>query len=289
MVRIKQAVFTSARTDRGAGYQLVATSPDISRADQRELAVWGPSHDSLLETGADAVSLNFFPLTSGDFCISHTRPVGWEYSGRGGARVYTQCLVVPPEILRQFANHPLSLVRAAAAGGIWDTRDEVPSALESFDLEGSAPAIDQASLAQLVRQVGSWQMALLVQSALEAAGTIAVAGPASAEQLIAGLLDCLPIDCRTAISFSTGLRHSSRRPFHILALPGDPATRRQLARQPNMVVLDLVAQKPCRSVLVDNGTRLVEQALSGGDVDAENPEGQTALLPSSGTGFRVRA
>ena len=67
MVRIEQAVFTSARTDRGLGYQIVATSPGVAEAVRRELAIWGPSHDSLLETGGDAVSFNFFPLPGGSF------------------------------------------------------------------------------------------------------------------------------------------------------------------------------------------------------------------------------
>jgi hypothetical protein len=80
---------------------------------------------------------------------------------------------------------------------------------------------------------------MLVQSALTAARTVAAGGRASVEQLIAWLLDYLPLECRTAISFSTGLRYSSRRPFRVLPLPSDPASRRWLARQPNVTVLDL--------------------------------------------------
>lgn len=262
MGRIEQAVFTSARTDRGVGYRVVATSPGVGEADRRELAIWGPSHDSLLETGTDAVSFNFFPLPSGSFCISRTTPVGWEYSGRGGVQVYTHCLVVPPEILLQSANHPLALARAAAATGALDVRAEIPSLLETLDLTGTAPTVDQASLAQLVQQVGPWRMAVLVQSALGTACTVAATGQASAEQLIAGLLDCLPLECRTAISFSTGLKYSSRRPFRILPLPSDPATRRWIARQPNVTVLDWAAKKPCGNMLVDNWARFIERVLS---------------------------
>ena len=103
---------------------------------------------------------------------------------------------------------------------------------------------------------------MLVQSVLTTACTVAVSGLASAEQLIAGLLDCLPIECRTAISFSTGLRYSSRRPFRILPLPHDSAARRCLARRPNVTVLDLAAQKPCGSMLDNNWARLIERLLS---------------------------
>lgn len=266
MVGIKQAVFTSARTDRGAGYRLVAATPGISPADQRELAVWGPSHDSLLEAGADFASLNFFPLSDGDYCLSRTTTVGWEYSGRGGAKVYTKCLLLPPAVLRQFGNHPLLLARAAMTGGAWRVCDEARSALDSFDLPGPPPNAERASLARLLRQVSPWQVALLVQSAIGVPGTLAVGGPAPAELLIGGLLDCLPAECRPAISFSTGLRHSARRPFRILALPGDPITRRQLTRQPNVAVLDLAAEPP-RQPPANPWAGFIERALAEARID----------------------
>ena len=107
---VQQAIFTSAKTDRSAGYQILAASPGIIGFDRRELAVWGPSHDSLLDSGPQAVSVNFFPFPSGSFCISRTTPAGWEYSGRGGHRISTHCLIVSPEALRQFANHPFLLL-----------------------------------------------------------------------------------------------------------------------------------------------------------------------------------
>ncbi len=261
MGRIEQAVFTSARTDRGAGYQVVATSPGIGDAVRRQLAIWGPSHDSLLEKGADAASFNFFPLSDASFCISRTTSFGWEYSGRGGARVYTHCLIVPAEVLRQFANHPLALAWAAAASGAFEVRADVPSVLQALDLSGTAPSVHQASLAQLVQRVGAGNMSMLVESVLTAACTVAGIGGASAEQLIAGLLDCLPLECRTAISFSTGLRYSSRRPFRLLSLSSDPATRRRLARQPNITVLDMLARKPRGNVLRNNWARLIERVL----------------------------
>ena len=55
MAMIEQAVFTSAPTHRATGYQLIGRSPGLAEDDARELAVWGPSHDSLLDLGPDAV------------------------------------------------------------------------------------------------------------------------------------------------------------------------------------------------------------------------------------------
>ena len=62
MALIEQAVFTSAETDRSAGYQIVAASPGLGEADLRELAAWGPSHGSLVDPSPDGVSFNFHPL-----------------------------------------------------------------------------------------------------------------------------------------------------------------------------------------------------------------------------------
>lgn len=117
---VQQAIFTSAKTDRSAGYQILAASPGLAESDRRELAAWGPSHDSLLDTGPDALSVNFFPLPSGSFCVSRTTPAGWEYSGRGGYRIYTHCLIASPEVLWQFANHPLALLARLWQGAAWN-------------------------------------------------------------------------------------------------------------------------------------------------------------------------
>ena len=130
---VEQAIFTSAKTDRLAGYQILAASPGLVEADRRELAAWGPSHDSLLDSGPNAVSLNFFPLPSGSFCVSRTTTAGSEYSGRGH-RIYTHCLIASPEALRQFANHPLRLFDAAAAEGGLKGLDAIPARLGTLEL-----------------------------------------------------------------------------------------------------------------------------------------------------------
>jgi len=131
---IEQAVFTSARTDRADGYQLVARSPGVTEEDAREISVWAPSHDSLFEEGADAVSVNFHALPSGAYCLSKSEPAGAEYSGRRGAQVYTQCLVVTPEVLARFANNPFALLTAAFAQGSLRILEELPKELEPFKL-----------------------------------------------------------------------------------------------------------------------------------------------------------
>ena len=193
--------------------------------DARELAVWCPSHDSFLDLGPEAVSYNFHPLPSGAFCVSRTLPAGWEYSGRGGVRVYTHCLVVVPEVLLRFSNNPFALLRAALAGGMLDIRDSLPVHLEPITLAGGATTVDQNLLIELANQPGPQAMAALVQAAREAV-CLAVSGPVAPEKLVAGLINCLPLTHRTEFSFATGLKFSPRRPFRLVALPSDPAEQR---------------------------------------------------------------
>ena len=165
MTKVEQAIFTSAKTDHAVGYQVISHSPGVHHVDVRELAVWCPSHDSLLDRGPDSASINFHPLPSGAFCVSRTVPAGVEYSGRGGIRVYTHCLVVPPEALAHFANNPFEILRAALSAGAMEIRDPVSAHLEPLLLSGGAAPVDQSLLGSLIAQGGPSAMAVLVQAA----------------------------------------------------------------------------------------------------------------------------
>jgi GTPase-associated protein 1, N-terminal domain type 2 len=236
-VLIEQAIFTSAQTDRAEGYQLAGRSAGLSTEDARELAVWGPSHDSLLEQSGEPASTNFHRLSSGAYCVSRTTLVGAEYSGRGGAQVYTQFLVVPPPLLARFSNNPFAILRAATASGALAVGRQIPEVLEPFRLSGRAAAVDLELLAQLGRNPGPAAMATFVQTAL-ACDRLAVAAGSQAEQWFAGLISLLPIECRVEFSFATGLKHSPNRAVRISALPGDPSSWRAIARQ-GITLLDL--------------------------------------------------
>ena len=215
---IEQAIFTSARTDRAEGYQLLSRSGHVCEADARELSVWGPSHGSLLKESDQAESVNFFALASGSYSISRTSVAGKEYSGRGGKLVYTQYLVVPPEVMARFANDPFAILRAAAASGALRVEEPVPESLPAIQLAGRAPAVDPGLLAQLARDPGPAAMAMLVQAAL-ANERLAISSDIPCEQLVAGLFNVLPVECRVEFSFTTGLKYSPSRPVRILALP----------------------------------------------------------------------
>jgi hypothetical protein len=260
-MNVEQAIFTSAKTDRAVGYQVVARSPGAHDVDIRELSVWCPSHDSLLTECEDSVSFNFHPLPSGAYCVSRTLPAGWEYSGRGGVRVYTHCLIVPPDVLACFANNPFALLQAALETGAMEIRDPIPARLETLSISGSAPPVDQTLLICLGNRPGPKAMATLVQSAINAA-CLAVAGEPSPCELIVGLINCLPPSHRLDFSFSTGLKFSGRRPFHLIAMSDDPGEQRWMAHKNNVTAIDLSAGKVLPSVSLDGWARFIERVMS---------------------------
>ncbi|HEY2826329.1 MAG TPA: hypothetical protein VGJ04_01920, partial [Pirellulales bacterium] len=235
---IEQAVFTSARTARGDGYQLVARSPGVKDEDERELAVWGPSHGALCMERDEGTSINFHRLSSGSSCVSKTVAAGQEYSGRGGARVYTHFLLVPPDVMARFANNPFAVLRATWAKGLLAVHDRWPENLESFSLVGRSAIVDEGLLSQLAEQWGPLRVAQLVAAAMTP-GAKLLAGAGNAETLIGGLLQCFPKECRAEISFTTGLRYSPRRAFRLAFLDDDVAEQRRAVRQDGVSIVDL--------------------------------------------------
>jgi len=293
MALVEQAVFTSAQTDLSSGYQLLGRSRGICTADASELRAWCPSHDSLAELDPDAVSHNFHPLPSGSFCVSQTTSAGWEYSGRGGHRVYTQCLIVSPEVLRQFANNPFALLLAAQAGGLLEVLENVPAELPSLQLAGRAAEVDQNLLARLAVDPGPERVAMFIQAALNSI-CLAVAGGEASRCVIPALFGCLPVECRTDFSFTTGLKFSSRRPFRVVALLGDDAERRWIAHQHNVNLLNLdseegEAEKVEGPTQLHGWAQLIHRVLSSGrtsflshELSKPRPDLLSADLPALG-------
>jgi hypothetical protein len=152
-------------------------------------------------------------------------------------------------------------MRAAAAEGIFDRPPDALARLDSFDLEGTASPVDSRSLSRLAGELGPGRLALVVQTVLECP-CLAVDSLVSAEHLIAGLLDCIPPECRSAITFTTGLKHCSRRPFRIVPFPRDEAARCWLAHQPHVSVLDLCRLAAAGPPLIDGWARLIRRILA---------------------------
>ncbi len=238
MILIEQAILASSREEPSGGCRLLAASPGLGADDRRDLAAWGPSHACLWEPHAGARSVNFHRLHSGNFCISRTTLTAGEDRGHDPQRVSTHCLVVTSAGLGEFAGNPLALLEEAAAAGVFDPPAFAPESLPPLQLDGGAAAVDLPLLEQVAGQLGPQRLAALVQAALDGV-CLAVSGGRPAYQLVAAVLNCLPVECRHAFSFSTELKFSSRRPFRIISLPRGQAERDWLAQCSNVTLLDL--------------------------------------------------
>jgi hypothetical protein len=240
-MRLQQAVFTSIKSPRLDGYQLAAASPGIGPELSKELTIWGPAHDSLWDTRHDARSVNFFPLTGGDYCLSWTAASGAEYSGRGGGRIYTQMFVLSRELLQRFSSDPFLVLRALAASGRLVIHETVPSGLPTVPLLGASAPPDASLTAQTLEDVGETVFNELIE-AVSTSPTVAVLTSGHVERLFQALLHALPPADRLQLSFTTGLKDSPRRPFRLFVLPNDPALIRQSRRLQPARVIDLIGQ-----------------------------------------------
>jgi len=276
---IEQAIFTSARSSRSEGYHLVATSPGVTPDDARELVAWGPTHDSLAAAGVEAaaragrrpVSVNFFPLPSGAFCVSRTTHAGPEYSGRRGPQVYTQCLVVPADTLARFANNAFRLLEAATAAGHIRVMSNVPQRLDPLVLPGRASPVSLSLLDRLCFHPGARRLAAVLRVALSCR-CLGIVGAEKPERLLAGAITLVPPECRTQWSFSTGLKVSAQRPFRLTAVDDDPVQRRMLLEREAASLLDMQGELPDELDLGEGWAALVYQTMSAGNL------GQLAAL-----------
>ena len=149
--------------------------------------------------------------------------------------------------------------------GAFDAPAYAPAALQPLQLDGGAPVVDAALLEEVAGRLGPERLAMLVQAALESV-CLAVAGQPPVHQLVAAVLNCLPLECRGEFSFSTELRFASRRPFRIIGLPRGRAEREWLAHHPNVTLLDLDQSCPSGAAL-GGWARFIERVAGRGDFD----------------------
>ncbi|MGD9126649.1 MAG: hypothetical protein PVH19_04650 [Planctomycetia bacterium] len=224
MALIEQAIYTLVRpsdptpgqkTEKPNRYGVIAASPNVDLADIEAIADWSPRAEDMLDTSSAGVSFNFYPLPSGSYCISRSTMHGWEYGTGSPHFAYTQCLIVPRSKFVSFANDPFAVLRAAIAGGIFEIQHHTSQELEPLRLSGESPPVDATLLNRLRENPGIDWLTSMVQAALDSQRLVLYPIDA-ARHLLAGLLQCVPVECRPEFSFSTGLRDTLNRPFRII-------------------------------------------------------------------------
>ena len=239
-MRLEQAIFTSIRGPRLDGYQLAARSAGIDDQIAKELTVWGPAHDSLWATEPGAKSVNFHRLADGRYCLSQTSLAGAEYSGRGGGRVYTQMLVVPREAIVGFLGDPFQILQAVSASGRMLVHEHIPDSLPTIPLLGRGAELSSDVSQPVINVIGAETVAELTE-VVTSSVSLSVVTNLPAPRLFQVVLHQLSLNERLDISFTTGLRPSSRRPFKLSIAPSDPALARQSQRIGGGRIIEVVA------------------------------------------------
>jgi len=213
-VNIEQAIFTSLCSQRQKGYQLAASSPGLTAGEVQELSVWGPAHDALMCDAGRPLSINFHRLSSGRFAVSRTHLNGDEYSGRGGGQVYSHILVLRERVFASFGYHPFRVLEAAEVAGrltLWEPGTET---LESFPLPGACSPVRGIEVARAKQTLSTSLLSRLLHITMlpENVGVMTDRNP---HLQVAAMFDLLPLDRRTDMTFSTGLKPSQQRNFHL--------------------------------------------------------------------------
>jgi hypothetical protein len=172
-------------------------------------------------------------------------------------------LIVPPEVLDRFGNHPFGLLQVVSEHCLWQPPNVPCPSLASFVPPDGPASLDPALLERWAADLGAKKVAALVHQARNSL-CLAVAGADRPMALMAGLLSCLPADCRLEFSFSTGLKFSPRRPFRVVTLSDDPAEQVWVASYPNVAILDLSREAMPPAAAADGWSQFLERTLAGG-------------------------
>ncbi len=140
------------------------------------------------------------------YCLSRTVCAGREYSGRGGYRVYTQCFLVPENLLQRFSHHPFRVMEALVVSGRASVLTPIPDQLAPAPDRRARCAVKTAEVERLCQTLGPEKLASLVCAALKT-DVLGVSAPVPPQRLFGVLLDLLPL--RTAPQFLADHRSES--------------------------------------------------------------------------------
>lgn len=219
----------------GQNRNFLALSRGITSGDGREMIRWSARKGDLITQQSPAESWNFHPLPSGSFCISRTFQLE--------DQTFTHGLVIPSQLLYDYANNPFSLIFHLEQQGLWCAGREVtrqllsrpiPSVpgkvpvMRTLTVDGGCSPVHETLVRKEVQRLGARRLATLLEMFLKDVSTV-VLGQEKMTSLLEVLFDLFPVGCRTELSFSTGLKFSVRRPFRIVGIGEDLLERERIA------------------------------------------------------------
>jgi hypothetical protein len=254
---IEQAVFATSRT--GAAAQrtsaTIATSRGVVACDLAELEAWRPRREMLPTVHPTGDHLQFHPLPSGCCALSRTVSLDEDESAdemdsRTLPRLYTHSLVLPPHVMEEFRNHPIHVYLAACAQGVFRRSGQGPGRLEPVSLFLD-PCYELNTLRRAAFREQGERIAALLQAVLDSISLGMIGNPTESLSIFESLYSCLPVSCRSEVSFSTGLNFSDCRPVRVADFSNAPHDVAQESLHGNVLVFDIDQYLPFEDELLE--------------------------------------
>lgn len=259
MILVKQFLFGPGlfQDENSAdSYDFMALSREIKKADILEIAHWSARRGECLVKYAvgqetQRESWNFHPLPSGAFCISRT--LSFPYITRHDS--FTHGLIIPPNLLLNFANNPVLLIEHLEKLGFWQAGVEVLQQLLGFfqengtkkseafsctkiggkkypvlrmiSVEGNREAVRAEGLRRMGEKLGVRKLAVILDAVLENVTTV-ITGEVPPLRLLKTIFDLLPVNCRPEFSFTTRTKFTQNHPYRIIFTGEDFSEQKHL-------------------------------------------------------------
>lgn len=223
-------------------YHYLAVSRNIPDEDLAEISAWAARSGDLLGDGNEAVSCNFHPLPSGDFCLSRTARLPVCHTDKKEndflkSESFTHGVILPNALLKDYANNALAVYRHFTHLGLWDAGVEVASQLlvcqksclpsetlpvmKTLEVDGSSVMVHTENIYRCGRILGTRRLVQVLDQMLGSVSMLVAIHSdlgVTAEDVFEALLEMLPLSVRLEFSFATSLKFSAQRPFNLLGV-----------------------------------------------------------------------
>lgn len=190
------------------GNRIVAQSANIKEGQAKKMAAWATVRAGLLPRQLTAT---FYANFSKRYSLLG-RSFAGGYDQHGDRALYSQIVLLNAANLRAFENNAVLLARLLNSSGAWMLSSEMPSELPELEL--SDGTINSFAYADC----GSNRDHIL--KSLELHDRVGLTDATEPLAFMGAFLNCIDLQARSKIGFSTGRRFFEDAPFNISFYPG---------------------------------------------------------------------
>ncbi|MDR3109617.1 MAG: hypothetical protein LBU65_08020 [Planctomycetaceae bacterium] len=199
--------------------EIAASTDGVCEYDTCEILRWFSGQRLSKVMMSEVGFVLFHPLPSGRFAIAKTFPCRGEvldvFKSESVCKVHL--FIVPPETLLQFANNPVAVYRRLDELGYVKQHAE----LQPITLNDGGAMIDRELVNNALDTFGAESLVTLLQSTIDNVCTFFTTGFTNGGghlNIIETIINLLPVNWRTELSFSSEFHFSLDEPFKLIGL-----------------------------------------------------------------------